>query len=150
MRKIQPCKVCKFSILLYYARKSVTTMWKCGNAFSSVNKSIQNSQTLHYYTSDTFQHFKTKLHNFTKFRKLFPTVLKLFSNSKVCLTGKWSIRKAIPVCTGCFTCKNRRIQYDFHVRQASWLFHTHWQESKLQQKFTVVFSFRWFNRTCWW
>ena len=28
---------------------------------------------------------------FTKFRKLFPTGLKLFSNLKVCLIGQWSI-----------------------------------------------------------
>ena len=36
MWKIWPRKVFEFCILLYYARKSVTTMWKCGNAFSRV------------------------------------------------------------------------------------------------------------------
>ncbi len=33
----------------------------------------------------------TKLHNFTKFRMLFPAVLMNFPNSKVCLIGEWSI-----------------------------------------------------------
>ena len=36
MWKIWPRKVCEFCILLYYARKSVITVWKCGNAFSRV------------------------------------------------------------------------------------------------------------------
>ena len=81
--------------ILYYARKSVTTMWKCGNTFSRVYKSIQNSQSLHYFLFDIFQYFTTTLHNFTKLRKLFPIVLKLFSNLKVCLIGEWSIDKQI-------------------------------------------------------
>ena len=38
MGKIWPRKVCEFCILLYYARKSVSSMWKCGNAFSRVIK----------------------------------------------------------------------------------------------------------------
>ena len=53
-------------------------------------KSIQNSQTLQDYIFHIIQYFAAKLHNFTKFRKLFPTVLKLFSNLKVCLIGEWS------------------------------------------------------------
>ena len=91
MWKIWPRKVCEFCIILmYYARKSVTTMWKCGNAFS--RERIQNSQTLHYYIFDILQYLTTKLHNFTKFRKLFLIVLKLFPNLKVCLIGEWSIK----------------------------------------------------------
>ena len=89
--KIWPFEACEFCILLYYARKSVTTTWKCGNAFSRVTKSIQNSQTSKGYIFDILQCFTTKLHNFTKFGKLFPTVLELFSNLKVCLIGEWSI-----------------------------------------------------------
>ena len=63
-------------------------MWECGNAFSRV---IQKYTKLANFTLviffDILQYFATKLHNFTKFRKLFPTVLKLFSNLKVCLIG---------------------------------------------------------------
>ena len=44
--------------------------------------------TLVLYLQDyILQYFATKLHNFTKFKKLFPTVLKLFSNLKLCLIG---------------------------------------------------------------
>ena len=66
-------------------------MWKCGNAFSRV---IQKYSKFANFTLLYFRHFTiftTKLHNFTKFRKLFPTVLKLFSNLKVCVVGEWSI-----------------------------------------------------------
>ena len=54
---------------------------------------MQNSQTLLDYNFHIAQYFATKLHNFTKFRKLFSTVLKLFSNLKVCLSGEWTITK---------------------------------------------------------
>ena len=54
-------------------------------------ENIQNSQTLQDYVFHILQYFATELHNFTKFRKLFPTVLKLFSNLKVCTIGEWSI-----------------------------------------------------------
>ena len=65
-------------------------MWQ---RFSHVQyKSIQNSQILKSYIFHILQYFTTKLYNFTKFRKLFPTVLKLFSNLKVCLIGEWSIQ----------------------------------------------------------
>ncbi len=42
------------------------------------------------------RYFATKLHNFTKFRMLFPAVLMIiliinFPNSKVCLIGELSI-----------------------------------------------------------
>ena len=43
------------------------------------------------YIFHILQYFATKLYSFTKFRKLFPTVLKLFSNLKLCLIGEWSI-----------------------------------------------------------
>ena len=59
-------------------------MWKRVN-------SIENSQTLQLVYFRHFSIFTTKLHNFTRFRKLFSTVLKLFSNLKVCLIGEWSI-----------------------------------------------------------
>ena len=52
---------------------------------------MQNSQTLQDYIFHILQQFATKLHNLTKFRKLFPTVLKFFSNLKVCIIGEWSI-----------------------------------------------------------
>ena len=58
-------------------------------------KSVQNLQTLQDYIFHIVQYFATKLHNFTKFRKLFPTVLKLFSNLKVCLIGEWSIERTL-------------------------------------------------------
>ena len=35
--------------------------------------------------------FATKLHDFTKLKVLFSTVLINFPNSKVCLIGEWSI-----------------------------------------------------------
>ena len=63
MWKIPPRKVCDFYILFYYLRKI---------------------KRYHYVE------FTTKLHNFTKFRKGFLIVLKLFSNLKVCLIGEWS------------------------------------------------------------
>ena len=54
MWKIQSCKVCEFCILLYYERKSVTTMWKCGNAFSRV---IQKYTKFANFTLLYFPHF---------------------------------------------------------------------------------------------
>ena len=52
--KIQSCKVGEFCILLYYERKSVTTMWKCGNAFSRV---IQKYTKFANFTLLYFQQF---------------------------------------------------------------------------------------------
>ena len=63
-------------------------MSKCGNAFSRV---IQKYTKFAIFTLLYFRYFTTKLYSFTKFRKLFPTVLKSFSNLKVCLIGEWSI-----------------------------------------------------------
>ena len=54
MGKIWPRKVCKFCILLYYAWKSVTTMWKCGNAFSNV---IQKYTKFAKFILLYFRHF---------------------------------------------------------------------------------------------
>ena len=64
-------------------------MRKCGNAFSRIIQKYTKfaNFTLLQYISNSLQYFATKLHNFTKFRKLFPTVLKLFTNLKVCLIG---------------------------------------------------------------
>ena len=62
--------------------------------FRAKCKSVQNLQTLHGYIFRILQYFATKLYNFTKLRKLFPTVLKLFSNLRVCLIGEWSIKLA--------------------------------------------------------
>ena len=53
-------------------------------------------QTLQDYIFDILKYFATKLHNFTKFRKLFPTVLKLLSNiivyKEMFLGCDWLIR----------------------------------------------------------
>ena len=102
MWKIQSCKVGEFCILLYYERKSVTTMWKCGNAFSRVIQKYTKfaNFTLLYFQQFTI--FATKLHNFTKFGKLFPTVLKLFTNLKVCLIGELSIHSEHVLDSCCF------------------------------------------------
>ena len=54
MWKIYSCKVCEFCILLYYERKGVTTMWKCGNAFSRV---IQKYTKFANFTLLYFRHF---------------------------------------------------------------------------------------------
>ena len=70
---------------LYYAWQSVTTMWK------HISCVIQKYTKFTNFTLLYFLHFTTKLDNFTKLRRLFPTVLKFFSNLKVCLIGKWSI-----------------------------------------------------------
>ena len=58
---------------------------------------MQNSQTLQDYIFEILQYFPTKRHNSTKVRKLFPIVLKLFSNLKVCLIGEWSIAANVPL-----------------------------------------------------
>ena len=92
MWKIQSCKVCEFCILLYYARKSVTAMWKCGNAFSRVT---QKCTKFANFTLLYFRLFTTKLHNFTKCRTLFSTVLKSFTNLKAFLIREWSITSGI-------------------------------------------------------
>ncbi len=87
MWKIQSCEVCEFCIFLYYARKSVTTFSKSGNAFPRVTQK---------YILHILRYFATKLHNFTKFMMLFPAVLMNFPNSKVCLIGEWSIAACKP------------------------------------------------------
>ena len=48
-------------------------------------KSIQNFQTSQDYIFHILQCFAIKLHNFTKFRTLFPAVLMNIPNLKVCL-----------------------------------------------------------------
>ena len=78
MWKIQSCEVCEFCIPLYYARKS-----------------IQNSQTSHDCIFHILRYFSTKIHHFTKFMMLFPSVLINFPNSEVCLIGEWSIATAV-------------------------------------------------------
>ncbi len=84
---MQSRDVCEFCMFLYYSRKSVSTFRNVVTLFRAYYKSIQNSQTSH----DTY--FSTKLHNFTKFRMLFPAVLMNFPNSKVFLIGEWSISR---------------------------------------------------------
>ena len=54
MWEIQSCKFGEFCIRLYYERKSVTTMWKCGNAFSRV---IQKYKKFENFTLLYFQQF---------------------------------------------------------------------------------------------
>ena len=51
---------------------------------------MKNSQTSQDYI---LQCFATKLHDFAKFRMLFPAVLMDIPNFKVCLKGEWSIEK---------------------------------------------------------
>ena len=80
----------KFANFVYFCITHGKALPLCGNVvtlFPAQYNSIQNSETLHYYIFDIFQYFITKLHNFTVFRKLFPIVLKLSSNLKVCLIG---------------------------------------------------------------
>ena len=82
----------KFANFVYFRITDGKALPLCGNVvtlFPAQYKSIQNSQTLNYHIFDILQYFTTKLHNFTKFRKLLLTVLKLFSNLKVCLIGEW-------------------------------------------------------------
>ena len=43
------------------------------------------------YICHILRYFSTKLHNFTKFRMLFPAVLMNFPNSKVFIIGEWPI-----------------------------------------------------------
>ena len=66
-------------------------MWKCGKAFSCVIQKYTKFANLNYYNFHILHYFATKLHNFSKFRKIFPTMLKLFSNLKVYVIGEWSI-----------------------------------------------------------
>ena len=50
-----------------------------------------NFQTSQDYIFHILQCFAIKLHNFTKFRMLFPPVLMNIPNSKVCLKGESAI-----------------------------------------------------------
>ena len=82
----------KFANFVYFCIANGRALPLCGNEitlFPASYKSTQNSQNLHYYIFDILQYFTTKLHNFTKFRKIFPTVLILFS--KVGVIGIWSV-----------------------------------------------------------
>ena len=91
-RKYSPAKLANFVYFCITHGKALPLhMWKCGNAFSRViqKKTKFSNFTLHIF--NILQYFTTKPHNFTKFSKLFVAVLKLFSNSKVCLIGEWSI-----------------------------------------------------------
>ena len=56
---------------------------------------MQNSQISqdYHYIFHILQCFATKLHNFAKFRMLFPAVLINIPNFKVCLKGESSIAK---------------------------------------------------------
>ena len=63
---------------------------KCDYTFPWI---IQKYTKFANFTGLYFPHFTiflTKLHHFTKFRMLFPTVLMNIPNSKVCLKGEWS------------------------------------------------------------
>ena len=83
IRKIYAGEVCKFCLLLYYARKSLTTKWPkftgSVKAFPLAIQNIQNSQTSQAYIFRILQHFATKLGNFTDFQMLFLTVVKDFA-----------------------------------------------------------------------
>ena len=66
-------------------RKYIVTL------FPRRSTTVYKIRKLYITIISTFYNVENKLHNFTKSRKLFPTVLKLFSNLRVCLIGKWSI-----------------------------------------------------------
>ena len=64
----------KFANFVYYYITNGKALPLCGNVlrlFPRNAKVYKNSQTLHYYIFDILQYFATKLHNSTKFRKLF-------------------------------------------------------------------------------
>ena len=96
---VKYCKMSKYSNLkfanfVYFCitrEKALPHFHIVVRLFRPLYKNIQNSQTLQDYIFHILQFFATKLHNFTKFRKLFPTVLELFSNLKVCTIGEWPI-----------------------------------------------------------
>ena len=82
-----PAKFANFVYFCITHGKVLPLCWIVVTLFPAQYKSIQNSQTLHYYVFDILQYSATKLHNFTKFRKLFPIVLKLFWNLKFVYLG---------------------------------------------------------------
>ena len=76
--KCGECSPVNFANFVYFCITHGRVLPLCGNVvtlFPTLYKSIQNPQTLHNYTFDILQYCTTKLHNFTNFRKLFPTVL---------------------------------------------------------------------------
>ena len=92
--KCRKCSNVKFANFLYFCIMPRKVLPLCGNAFSCITQKYTKfaSFTLLYFRRFIiFYIFTTKLQNFTKFRMLFPTVLKLFSNLKVCLIEEWSI-----------------------------------------------------------
>ena len=134
-------------------------MWKRGKAFSRViqkYKSIQNPQTLKRYIFHILQYFTSKLHNFTKFRKLFPTVLKLFSNLKVCLIGEWSIPHISSVSSMALAINNgllsiRLEDYNFLTRDGNNIGATKTMHNRRcrywrLQRYCLLFLFR--SKTC--
>jgi hypothetical protein len=67
MRIIQPCEVCRFSVILYYK-------WEIDNQFDHliINwefvKMTEKRQTSQGYIIRILQHFATKLRNITNFK----------------------------------------------------------------------------------
>ena len=74
------------------AGKSILNLVKWRSLVAKYRKMWKNSQTSQYYIFHILQYFATKLHNFTKFRMLFPAVLmSISSNLNAYLKGKSSI-----------------------------------------------------------
>ena len=84
----------KFANFVYFCIAHAKALTLCGNVVTLFprNTKVYKIRKLYITVYDILQYFTTKLNNFTKSRKLLPTVLKLFSNLEVCLIGKWSIR----------------------------------------------------------
>ena len=84
----------KFANFVYFCIENGKALPLCGNVIT-LFPVFPFIVTLHYYIFDILQYFTTKLYSFTKCRKLFPTLLKSFSNLEVCLIGEWSIAPGI-------------------------------------------------------
>jgi hypothetical protein len=79
MRIIQPCEVCRFSVILYYKREIDIRFgcWGCNFPFVMQNDwKLQTSQGSIFLI---LQHFATKLWNITNFVMLFQAVMKYLS-----------------------------------------------------------------------
>ena len=91
--KYSPVKFAKFVYLCITHGKALQI---CGNVVTQIprNTKVYKIRKLYITIFSTFYNILQP--NFAillNFRKLFPTVLKLFSNLEVSLTGEWSIAK---------------------------------------------------------
>ena len=64
--------------------------------------------------------FATKLHNFTKFKMLFPAALMNIPTLKVCLKGEWSITNALlPIFHSCLAIEINFVKFVCFISLAS-------------------------------